>query len=117
MIPSRVLASGLNSLTSLCVCGDGVTGLTATGSSAADALAMTSVFNRVTTTGASTGVILPTTEMGADVVVANDGANALTVYPQSGSTIDGNSSVSIAAGKRRVFFGFSNSLWISLLGA
>lgn len=104
-------------MTSLCLSGDGATGLTATGSSASDALVLTSVFNQVSTTGVSTGVKLPSTEMGADLVVANDGANSLTVYPQSGSTIDGGSSVSIATGKRRVFFGFSNTVWISILGA
>lgn len=116
MIPSRVLGAGVNSLVSLCICGDGAVGLTATGSSATDALVLSSVFNRLTTTAASTGVKLPATEMGADIVIANDGANTLTVYPQSG-TIDGSASVTIAAGKRRIFFGFSDSLWISLLGA
>ena len=117
MIPSRVFTSGLNSLSVLSICWDGVTDLTATGSTSSDALALTSVFNQVSTTAASTGVMLPSTEMGEDIVVANDGANTLTVYPQSGSTIDGSASVSIAAGKRRIFFAFSNTLWISLLGA
>lgn len=117
MIPSRVLSSGVNSLSSLCICGDGATGLSAAGSSSSDALVLTSVYNEVSTTASSTGVQLPTTEMGASVMVVNDGANALTVYPTSGSTIDGGSSVSVAASKRRLFFAFSNTVWFSLLGA
>lgn len=117
MIPSRVLGSGVNSLSSLCICGDGVTGLTAAGSSASDALVLTSVYNHVTTTAASTGVQLPATETGETIVVANDGVNALTVYPPTGSTIDGAASVSLATGKRRFFFAVSPTIWLSLLGA
>jgi hypothetical protein len=49
-------------------------------------------------------------------VVANDGANSLTVYPASG-TIDGAASVAIATTKRRVFVGTSPTTWVSVLGA
>jgi len=49
--------------------------------------------------------------------VANDGASSLTVYPQSGTTIDGAASVAIATTKRRVFIGISPTVWVSILGA
>lgn len=117
MIPSRVLGSGVNSLSSLCICGDAATGLTAAGTDATDALEIVNVYSQVTTTAASTGVILPDTETSETLLVANDGASTLTVYPQSGSTIDGGSSVSIATGKRRFFIAVSPTIWVSLLGA
>jgi hypothetical protein len=51
------------------------------------------------------------------MVVRNDGANALTVYPQTGGTINGAASDSIAAGKAHLFFGTSATAWVSLDGA
>ena len=51
------------------------------------------------------------------MVVRNDGAEALTVYPQTGSTIDGAASVSVAAAKATLFFGTSGTTWVTLAGA
>ena len=115
--PSRVLGAGTSGVTTTAICGDVANTLTATGSAAGDALALNAVFSRVSTTAASTGVKLPTAEAGAMAVVANDGASTLTVYPQTGATIDGASSVSIATTKRRVFVGISPTVWVSILGA
>ena len=116
-IPSRVLGSGVNSLSTVSICGDGVSGLTATGTTAADALQLTYVYNYVTTVAASTGVKLATTENGELIVVANGGANTLKVYPQTGSTIDGAASKSISASKSGIFVAVSLTAWISILGA
>ena len=116
-IPSRVLAAGNAPLSTEVICGDAANSLTATGSTTADALQLSAVLNNVATTAASTGVKLPPAEMGAMVVVFNSGANSLTVYPIAGTTIDGGSSVAIATGKERIFFGFSPTVWLSHLGA
>jgi hypothetical protein len=115
--PSRVLGAGNAPLSTEAICGDVANGLTATGTTATDALALSAVVNVVATTASSTGVKLPPAEAGAQVVVFNNGANTLTVYPQTGSTIDAGASVSIATGKERVFFGASPTVWLSLLGA
>jgi hypothetical protein len=115
--PSRVLGAGTSGGTTTAICGDVANTLTATGSAAGDALALSAVFNRVSTTAASTGVKLPPAEAGAMVVVANDGASSLTVYPQTGSTIDGAASVAVATTKRRIFVGISTTVWVSILGA
>jgi hypothetical protein len=115
--PSRVLGAGTPGGTTTAICGDAANSLTAAGSSTTNALALSAVFNRVSTTAASTGVKLPPAEDGALAVVANDGASSLTVYPQSGSTIDGAASVAIATTKRRVFIGISPTVWVSILGA
>jgi hypothetical protein len=116
-IPSRVLALGNSGGSTIAICGDGADALVATGSSATDALQLSAVLNIVATTAASTGVKLPPTEAGAEVAVANDGASTLTVYPATGSTIDGAASVSIATTKRRIFKGVTATKWISVLGA
>jgi hypothetical protein len=45
------------------ICGDGVDGLTATGSTRADALQLNKIYNSVDTATAGTGVLLPPTQM------------------------------------------------------
>jgi len=117
-IPSRVLASGNSGLATTSICGDGATGLTATGTTAADALQLSAVWNAVATTAASTGVKLPPTEAGAVVCVYNAGASTLTVYPATGSTINaGASSLSVTATTRVLFIATSATTWISIAGA
>lgn len=69
-------------------------GLTAVGTSRANALQLTSLFNRVTTAASSAvGVILPpsaTIGVGGVVTVANDGPiNSFHVYGSGSDTIDG----------------------------
>lgn len=117
MIPSRVLASGVNSMTTAAIRGIGGEGLTATGSSSADALELTADYNQFSTVAASTGAMLPDCEAGAVIAVANDGASALTVYPDAAATIDGGASYSVAAGGHVLFVAFSNTTWYSFLGA
>jgi len=85
-------------------------GLTATGTTVADALQLTSVTNRVTTTASGTGVKLfdTGTTAGYTVNVINRGANALLVYPADAddginSLADG-AGFSVAAGASAVCF-------------
>jgi hypothetical protein len=80
-IPSRVLGSGINSLSTVSICGDGAGAVTAAGTSAGNATELTHVYNNVSTVGSGEGVKLPPTEMGETIIVRNGGANPLTVYP------------------------------------
>lgn len=118
-IPSWVLASGNSPMATQAICGTGADALTSTGSSITDALQLSAVYNTVSTTAASTGVKLPVCEAGAMVVIANDGASTLTVYPSSSgaATIDGSTTSTIATTKRRIFFGTTAAKWVSVLGA
>lgn len=79
-----------------------VTGLVAQGASQATAWPIQAVFNVFATVAASTGAILPTfLSKNTEVVIKNGGANALTVYPGVGYSINGgsaNAGVSLAAG-------------------
>jgi len=92
-------------------------GLSAAGSNQSTATALTSTLNQVTTVGSSQGVKLPSPEAGEMVLVANQGANALTVYPASGHSINNlaiNTGLSVSTDTRRIFFAVSSSAWVSL---
>ena len=116
-IPSRVLGSGVNSLSTVSICGDGNAAVTAAGTSAGDATAITFVYNNVTTTGVGAGVKLPPTEMGETIIIKNGGANALTVYPYSAaSTINNAGFGTINPDCSALFYAVSNTLWEELQG-
>lgn len=81
-------------------------GLTAAGSTQGTALAITAQTNVVTTTAASTGVILADIGVGAVQEVFNEGANTLSIYPASGGQIDAlgaNAAYSLATVSVQVF--------------
>lgn len=117
--PSRIQGSGQSGGSATAIAGDVATGITAAGTTAGTATQLSAVYNAVTVATASAyGVKLPATEVGALCFVANDdGADTITVYPPTSSTIDGSASTTIAAGKRRFFVGTSATTWVSLLGA
>lgn len=72
------------------------TALTAAGNSQATALQLVDDNNVVTTTAASAGVLVPAMDPTDTVMVANFGANALSVYPPVGGKIN-NGSTNAAA--------------------
>lgn len=115
--PSHILASGNSSMSTQAITGTATNSITAAGTSATDATQLSTSISRISTAAASTGVKLPVCENGAECFVANDGANTVTVYPQTGTTIDGAASVTIATTKRRYFVGITPTAWVSLLGA
>ena len=76
--------------------------LTAAGNSQATALALVDDVNIVTTTAASSGVIVPTMLAGDNITISNFGANALAVYPPVGGKLSNaatNTATSLAANK------------------
>lgn len=120
-IPSHVMGSGNSAQSAASICGRVANNLTAAGTTNADALALSNATNIVTTTAASTGVVLPRIETGASVFVANLGANALLVYPGTGVQINALTATtggfSVGAGKSALFFGTSGTRWAALLSA
>ena len=116
-IPSRVLGSGISQLSTVSICGDGATAVTAAGTSAGDATALAYVYNDITTVGSGAGVKLPQTEMGETIQIVNSGANVLTIYPYStASTINGADSLELLAGGSALLSATSNTTWVSLEG-
>jgi hypothetical protein len=75
--------------------------LTATGSTSADALVLKGNYAIFGTVAASTGAILPAGH--GFYFVRNGGASALTVYPPSGSTVNGTTSFSVTNAKSAFF--------------
>ena len=99
------------------ICGDGVDGLTATGSTRSDALQLTYVYNSVDTAAAGTGVLLPPTQMGATIYIANSGASTIKVYPyEADTTVNQTTSASIPKDHTSIFFAVTNAMWYSING-
>lgn len=116
-LPSRVLNSGVTSLSTIAICGDGASAVSAAGSTSSDATALSSIYNRVSTVAAGAGVKLPPCEMGATVYLTNAGANALTVYPyDTGTTIGGATLLLVDVNAAACLFAVSNTRWEQLQG-
>tara|TARA_R110000787_G_scaffold99632_6_gene204284 strand:+ start:566 stop:904 length:339 start_codon:yes stop_codon:yes gene_type:complete len=112
------MAAGNSPLATTSICGDGAVGLVAVGSSIADALQLSAVWNTITTSSSSTGVILPPTEAGAMIGIRNDSGQTVTVYPKAGSTINAAAStLSVANAKTVILFAVSATTWASVLTA
>jgi hypothetical protein len=120
-IPTRLMGSGLGSAASLNICGDVTNSITAAGTTNADATQLNSVINNVTTTALNTGVKLFTAEVSSTVVVSNQGANALLVYPAASGQINALTATtggfSVGAGKTVILFGVSGTNWVTNLSA
>lgn len=82
-------------------------GLTATGTIQADALALSAEWNEVDTTPANSGVLLNNFGVGFNSQIFNAGANTLKVYPPTGMAIDAlgaNNPYSLATTKSQNFY-------------
>jgi hypothetical protein len=93
------------------------TGIAAAGTNQATATVLSNVFNVVTTVAAGQGVVLPSPKAGDMLIVANQGANLLSVYPASGHSINAlsaNAALSLAVDVRRIFFAVATNKWYSL---
>ena len=65
--------------------------ISAAGADQAAATAMTSTYNVVTTATADQGVKLPDCAAGLEILILNDTANNIKIYPSTGEAIDGGS--------------------------
>lgn len=94
------------------------TGITAAGTTIADAYDLTKALSVVTTTAAGTGVQLDDAKVGAQREVKNLGANALLVYPEAAGTVinalAAGAGFSIAAGGSATFRRVSAALWVTV---
>lgn len=98
---------------------DAATGLVATGTTKAGALALTVEVNVFATVSSSKGALLPPASGSPPVAIYNGGANALSVYAAGTDVINGNSAgaaFSVTNGKSAVFFASGNR-WVANLSA
>jgi hypothetical protein len=90
MLAYKVFGSGVNGLTTAAMCLDVASGLTATGTSNADAYRCTADKNAFSTVPANTGAILDSgAAPGDSQLIYNGGANPLLVYPTGGAAFNG----------------------------
>lgn len=116
-IPSRVLGAGAAQLMTVAICGDGSTGLSASGTTSSDAYQINKIYNTVTTVASGSGVKLPPTEEGEVIYITNNGANALKVYPyEATTTIDGGVPSTINVGCSAIYFAPTRTSWQGLQG-
>lgn len=116
-IPSRVLGAGAAQLMTVAICGDGSTGLSASGTTSSDAFQLVKIYNNVSTVAAGAGVKLPPTEEGEVIYITNNGANALLVYPyEATTTIDGGVPSTINVGCSAIYFAPTKTSWQGLQG-
>jgi hypothetical protein len=116
----QIMATGNSAASATAIVGSTLDSLTATGSTQNTALALSAINSVVTTTAASTGVRLPLrVDVGGLYFVANLGANALTIYPGTGESINAlsaNTGLSLAAGSKAVLIKTSATRWVSKTG-
>ena len=119
-----LMGTGMAAQLAAAVGGTTLLGQTATGSTNADAFALTVPSTEFTTTAAGTGAILPGTSsrvlLGDELFVANLGANTLKVYPPVGFKINGGSTdaaVSISTLKTAIFIPRGDGNYWAILSA
>lgn len=96
----KLTGSGMAPLAATQINGDIDLGVTATGTTQADAYILRACNTRFDTVAASTGAVLPIGAPSDDYAVTNFGANTLNVYPPLGGKINNgaaNAAVTIAA--------------------
>jgi hypothetical protein len=119
-----MMGVGMSALMANTLNGVGQGAQTATGSTQADAFALTTCSIEFTTTAASTGARLPAAGLnvvaGDILAVFNQGASTLTVYPPVGFKIGltaTNGGVSIATGKSAIFSARGDGNYFAIISA
>lgn len=88
-LSKNVMGGGVSAGMAKAILGSIATGLSAAGTTQATATSISADRNIVSTVAASSGVVLPSCDVGDSIEVYNNqGTNDLTVYPDSSSTIN-----------------------------
>lgn len=120
-IAQRLLGSGAAAQLAQNIVGDFDPAIVATGtSSQTAAYDLFAVNNYVSTTAANTGVQLPVCNPGDEIFVYNAGASTLSVYGQTGETINNgaaNAAHSVATVKGAIYKKLTPTAWMAVLTA
>jgi hypothetical protein len=119
-MPNSSTFQGLGPVTRQAIGGTIAKSLSASGSTQSTATKIGADHNSFSTVGASQGAVLQAPNAGEWVSVFNGGANALSVYPNLGATINGgsaNAAVSVAAGKGAIFIPLDALTWFAVISA
>ena len=95
--------------------------ITAAGTSISDATDLLTSNNVITTAAASSGVQLPSADIGDEVTILNLGANTVTVYPDSASNrinqLTAGSGFALASNTACIVRRFTSTRWMAFLSA
>lgn len=120
-LAKRMMGGGVSAFQARAINGDVNPTVSAAGTTQGTATELKTSLCIVTTVGASSGVILNSCEVADDQWVYNATAsNALSVYPDSGSTINqlsANTAVLLAPYTGALFKRVTSTAWIALLSA
>lgn len=115
---SRIMAAGNSPQSSLSITGEGTIGIIALGSTQTDAKQLSTTFNVVAVSSASTGVKLPPCEEGAMVYIYSLAGQDLKIYTNetTGVTINaavaGSTGVVLGTTKTAICFAPSYNTWV-----
>lgn len=119
-LAKNMMGGGLSSGQAKAINGSIASALTAAGTTQGTAYAINAGCAVFSTVAASSGAILPSCEISDEVYVYNGGANALTVYPDSGSSINqlsANSGFSLATNTAVFLKRITTTRWIAIMSA
>lgn len=119
-IVQRIMGSGIQPQAAINIQGSFVGGITAAGTTTADATLLSGGVNYVSTTASSTGVKLPAVAIGDSVTVLNGGAQTLSVYGQSGESIfsgAADAAYSVVTLVGATFYKVTATLWLVVKSA
>lgn len=120
-LAKNMMGGGIPSGMAKAINGSFNTSVSAAGTTQGTATELKASVNSVTTVAASSGVVLPSCEIGDDVWVYNGQVtNALTVYPDSSSTINqlaANTGILLAPYTGALFKRVTSTAWLAILSA
>lgn len=119
-MPNSSNFTAMSAATRQGICGNAAKGLSGAGSTQATATKLGADHSQFSTVAASQGAVLPAANVGEWMSVHNGGANALSVYPNLGGTINGgsaNAAVSVPAGKAAIFVPLDGMAWLAVISA
>lgn len=116
----NIMGGGFSAGQAVAINGNIASAVSAAGTTQGTATALRADVNFLTTVAASSGAILASCQPGDSQIVYNAGANTLTVYPDSGSRINGGSTnvgVSLATNTACVYIRVTTTRWIGIMSA
>ncbi len=114
------MKGGLSAGTARAINGQVNSAISAAGTTQGTATALTASDNVVTTAAASSGVILPNSEIGDEYNILNLGANAVTVYPPTSGQVNAlsaNTGFQLATNTAVKVKKFTATRWMAFLSA
>lgn len=113
-VRNRLMGVGFSAAQTEQLSGPGAQGLTATGTTSADALVVSTQAAAFSTVGSGTGAILSSSYLAGDkIFIYNGGSSTLTIYPDAASTLDNTTSQTIVTKKGIMLFKGTDTTWVS----